>query len=229
MRLAKYLAAAIIAGGSAFGIATAAMAGVVDDGTFTISTSASGAQLTTAVPGAVTFATSATFSGYSGSVVTPLATITGGAGNPGGSTDPCSGICAASNYVATYSGNPETISFNAPQRYLGFLWGSVDATNTITFYNGSTQLDSFTGAQLESATTNLAGYPSAASYANFTADSAAGDFTKVVLSESSTYFETTNYAAVSAVPVPAALPMFGAAIAGLTGLAAKRRRAGARA
>jgi hypothetical protein len=217
MDIRHWIGLAALAVGMASGAASAA---TVDDGTFTISASNPGAQLTSNVAGAVTFATSATFSGYSGSVVTPVATISGGALNPGGSTNPGAGP----NYLATYSGNPETISFGSTQSYLGFLWGSVDPSNTVTFYNGATEIASYTGAQLNSSV-GLAYYPNPASYVDFAADNAGSYFNKVVLSEAVTYFETNNYATVSAVPLPAALPMFGAALMGLGGLGLKKKRA----
>jgi hypothetical protein len=38
-----------------------------------------------------------------------------------------------------------TLAFPGLQRYMGLLWGSVDSNNTLTFYNGTTMIDAFTG------------------------------------------------------------------------------------
>jgi hypothetical protein len=106
--------------------------------------SASGTQLTTAVPGAATFAGSSTFASYTGSLVTPVATISGGFLNDGGSTNSGSGFPSngnISNWVSAIGSAPAdavTITFNQPEAYFGLLWGSMDGTNTISFYNGST-------------------------------------------------------------------------------------------
>jgi hypothetical protein len=199
---------------------SAVFAGTIDDGMFTIT--ATNSKLTTTYAGASTFADSTTFTGYAGSVATSVANITGGALNPGGSTNPDSGIDnSIANYLAASSGNTETIVFGADQKYFGTLWGSVDATNTISLYDGSTLLAAYTGAEL-GASVGLEGYPSNGSFVDFVADSSSFDFNKIVLSEDATFFETDNYASLSAaVPEPISLSLFGA---GLAGAAAMRRR-----
>lgn len=199
-----FLAAAAVAG---LMTANAANAATLVDG-FDIT--ATNSQLTTTVPGAVTFADSDTFANYvNDSVVTPIATISGGVLNPG-NTNPGSGINNANiaNYVASEPGNPETIAFNSNQTYFGLLWGSVDAGNTVTFLEDGTVLASFTGAALESDGVGLQGYPANGSFVDFT--STIGSFNQVVLSGNDDPFETSNFAVgaqSSAVPEPAAWAM----------------------
>jgi PEP-CTERM motif len=52
---------------------------------------------------------------------------------------PNAGPSASGSYEITFGGK----SFN----YFGLYWGSIDTYNTITFYNGSTEIGSFTGTQ----------------------------------------------------------------------------------
>ena len=46
------------------------------------------------------------------------------------------------------SGANVTLTFAGPTRYMGLLWGSVDDYNTLTFFNGATQVAVFTGADV---------------------------------------------------------------------------------
>lgn len=45
-----------------------------------------------------------------------------------------------------------TLQFAQQEKYLGLLWGSVDAYNTLTFYNGATLVGQFTGADVANVT-----------------------------------------------------------------------------
>ncbi len=198
----------------------AVFAGTYDDGSFTITATSS--QLTTTFLGASTFADSDTFANYSGSVTTPVATITGGQLNPGGSTNPDSGISSSiANYLAASSGSTETIAFNSNQKYFGMLWGSVDTTNTVSIYENNTLLASYTGSELNSSV-GLQYYSAPGSFVDFVADSSAQAFNKIVLSESATFFETDNYA-TSAVPEAStwALMLLGFATLGFAGYRAR--------
>ena len=105
----------------------------------------------------------------------------------------------ATQYLTTGTGDA-ILTFATPQTYLGFVWGSVDNYNTVTFYNGTTQLATFT--------------PPAGG--NIPVPAPAGDqdelgtywvdfksttpFNKVVLSSSNYAFEIDNIA--TAVPEP---------------------------
>ena len=108
---------------------------------------------------------------------------------------------------------PVTIDFANPLDYFGLYWGTPSANNTISFFNGNTLLQSFTGDAIASAIT-----PSGAVYANFFAQPGES-FNKVVLSDSSFAFESDNHAykvaASEPVPEPASsLSVFAGVVAG---------------
>ena len=210
---------------AAFGLASAtvAAAGTYSDSQFTIT--ATNAQLSASYPGASTFASSSTFAGYSGSVATPVATISGGALNAGGSTNPDTGIDnSISNYVSALSGIDETISFNSNQSHFGFLWGSVDATNTVSFYENTTLVASYTGAALEANSAGLQAYAAPGSFVDFVANAPSSNFNKVVFSASESLpFETSNLA-VSAAPEPGLWALMIAGLAMMGGALRLRRR-----
>ena len=121
------------------------------------------------------------------------------------------------NYLAIDSGGSATFTLSQPAHYFGFEWGSVDSFNAVSFYDGSTLLGTITGLNLPSDGGNSG--PIDAYYANFTSNL---PITKIVMSSKGNAFEVDNIS-ISSVPVPAALPLFGAAIAGL-GAMGKRRR-----
>ncbi len=193
-------------------------------GTFTIG--ATNSQSTTTYAGASTFANGqTTFAGYSGSVVTSVATISGGVLNA--DTNPGSGFDnTITNYLSAES-VPVTISFNSNQKYFGLLWGSVDPGNTISFYEGSTLVDSFTGAQLNGAAgVALQYYPANGSFVDFAANGASNYFNKVVITDTDAPFESANYASIAAgVPEPAAWAMMILGL-GAIGAVSRRRKTG---
>jgi hypothetical protein len=95
---------------------------------------------------------------------------------------------------------PVTIAFANPLDYFGLYWGTPSANDTISFFNGNTLLQSFSGNAVASSVTT-----SGAVYANFFAERGES-FNKVVLSESSIGFESDNHAykvaASESVPEP---------------------------
>lgn len=119
-------------------------------------------------------------------------------------------------YVAISGGSSLTFTFTGPASYLGFLWGTVDDFNTATFYDGDTVVGSFSGADLLDPPDGVS-----AIYANFYA--VGGTFTSVVLASGGNSFEFDNVR-VAATPLPAALGLFGMAVAGMGVLGVKRRR-----
>jgi hypothetical protein len=109
---------------------------------------------------------------------------------------------------------PVTIAFANPLDYFGLYWGTPSANNTISFFNGNTLLQSFSGSALYSAVTSTG-----AAYANFFAEPGES-FNKVVLSDTSIGFESDNHAykvvASESVPEPVtSLTAFASVVAGV--------------
>jgi hypothetical protein len=132
---------------------------------------------------------------------------------------PVSGV-DKTHYLSVFGGGTATITLAHAATNLGLLWGSVDRYNTISFLDGADNvLATFTGNDfaVNNGDQSLAG----TYYANISSDIA---FLKVVLTSTSNSFEVDNIA-ISAVPLPAALPLFGAALAGMSFVGRKRRKA----
>jgi len=109
--------------------------------------------------------------------------------------------------------SPVTIDFANPLDYFGLYWGTPDAYNTISFFNGDTLLQSFTGDAIVSSIT-----PSGAVYANFFAEPGES-FNKVVLSDRWIAFDSDNHAykVATSEPVPepaSSLSVFAGVVAG---------------
>jgi hypothetical protein len=109
--------------------------------------------------------------------------------------------------------NPVTIAFANPLDYFGLYWGTPSPNNTISFFNGDTLLQSFTGDAIVSSITTSGGV-----YANFFAEPGES-FNKVVLIDSGRAFDSDNHAykfdASTPVPEPASsLSVFAGVVAG---------------
>jgi len=89
-----------------------------------------------------------------------------------------------------------TLTFAGPTNYLGLLWGSVDAYNTLTFYNGTTVVGTFTGDDVTSA----ANGDQSAQGTYFVNINLSDSFTSVVATSSQYAFEFDNVA-ISADPL----------------------------
>jgi len=135
------------------------------------------------------------------------------------STDDNTRYLAVSIFGDARGNTPVTIDFANPLDYFGLYWGTPSANNTISFFNGNTLLQSFSGAAVVSGIT-----PSAAVYANFFAE-AGESFNKVVLSDSSIAFESDNHAyKVASEPVPEPLTSLTAFASVVTGVLMKRQQ-----
>ncbi len=132
-------------------------------------------------------------------------------------------------YLSTGSYNDRLIiDLPGDMQFFGLLWGSVDAYNTIEFWDfgGSGLLDTFTGADVTAAANGNQG-AEGTFYVNINSDTT---FNRVVLYSSSFSFEFDNISysekpaiVPSEVSEPAALGVLGLSLLGL-GLAARRRK-----
>jgi hypothetical protein len=120
---------------------------------------------------------------------------------------------------ATGTGDGITVSFTSTIYYFTLLWGSVDSTNMVTLQRGGVSVGSITGTQVQAATAGFAGngYQGAGGSAYVELYDPAG-FTSVYFSSGVNSFEFTGVAGSQyymQIPEPAALAIFGAALAAL--------------
>jgi hypothetical protein len=104
------------------------------------------------------------------------------------------------NYLAAEPKGAVTVAFNSQQQYFGLLWGSVDADNTLDFYNNGTLTASVTGNQIEA---NANGNQTATGSFVVNVDFSGGaSFNSVVATTSMPAFEFNSVAyAATAVPI----------------------------
>jgi len=136
------------------------------------------------------------------------------------STDDTTRYLAVSILGDATGNTPVTIAFANPLDYFGLYWGTPDPNNTISFFNGDTLLQSFTGDAPGSVVTSGIG----AVYANFFAE-AGESFNKVVLSDTGVAFESDNHAyKVASEHVPEPLTSLTAFASVVTGVLMKRQQ-----
>lgn len=128
-----------------------------------------------------------------------------------------------SKYVGIGTNGLATFTFAQPTNYFAMQWGSVDSYNTLTFYNGATEIGTFNGQQIINAASLIAGNQSShgTQFVNFISTEF---FTRAVASSSGVAYEFDNIRiGLSNAPLPGALPMF-AAVIGMGAYVASRRR-----
>lgn len=139
-------------------------------------------------------------------------------GNTGYGWEPVvSGHNMSGNYLAAISGSV-TMAMSSGQSTFDFIWGSVDANNSIAFFNGNTQIASFTGAQVLAQTHGNPAYSTARTQVAF----AGQTFDRVVATGSQPFELTLLNSSVAAptppgisiVPAPAPVPLLGATLFG---------------
>jgi hypothetical protein len=116
--------------------------------------------------------------------------------------------------VATFTLAPDQHSF-------GFTWGSIDTFNTLTITDSRGYTFTITGTDL----LNAIGGTASSSQSVVDITDGYGTITKAVFSSTGhNAFEAANFYE-GTVPLPAALPMFGAALLGLAFFARRARQA----
>jgi hypothetical protein len=208
MLIRKWIAAAVLTAG----MSSAAHAGYIDT-TFT-------SGLTSQVAGATTydFNNTAKPAAYSGAGWVLPGTVPGYAAAPAGDDTPFLSVAfpnssGTETFVAAPGGQYD---------YFGLYWGSIDAYNWISFYNGDTLLAKVTGDDVIQAGTQLGDQVSPGSnrYVNFFLHDMT--FDKIEFGTSNFAFESDNHS-FATVPEPGVLALVLAAFAGL--FVMRRRRA----
>ena len=114
---------------------------------------------------------------------------------------------------------PGNVNFATPVSYFGFLWGSPDTYNQVSFYDGNLLLGTFNGSAIHAPPDGDQSY---ARYFNALAGS--GEvITRVMFTSGSNAFETDNHAVISAIPEPESYAMLLAGL-GLLGFVMRRRK-----
>jgi len=112
-----------------------------------------------------------------------------------------------SGSTGAFPGAGATLAFPGLKMYMGLLWGSVDKDNTLTFFNGATEIATFTGSDV----TSLASGDQGASGTFYVNINFSSPFDRVVATSSSYAFEFDNVAFSTnpiGVPEPGVAGMF---------------------
>lgn len=119
-----------------------------------------------------------------------------------------------------FAGTPITLALPGPQRYFGILWGSVDPTNSLSFYaQDGTLVGSVKGSDV-AANANGSQDADGTFYANVTSSLA---FTTVVADGGDSIFEFDNVAYNDSVPAVSSVPEPSTAALALAGFLATLR------
>jgi hypothetical protein len=109
------------------------------------------------------------------------------------------------------------VNFASGMQYFGFLWGSPDAYNHVSYYDGDELLGTFDGSAI---LVPPNGDQTFSRYFNVFAG-AGEKITRVTFISTSNAFETDNHAVIAAVPAPGSLALVALA---LVAFAVSRRR-----
>ena len=145
--------------------------------------------------------------------------LSGGNGTGFGVPDQADGP-DGTNYLTSGLGTV-TLAMPGTEKYFGLLWGSVDAYNTLSFYQGNTLIGSLTGSDVLSSPNGNQGIDGTL-YVNV---GVPDGFNRVVASSTQYAFEFDNVAfnPTNPVPEPASILLLGTGLLGL-GRAWRKRR-----
>lgn len=120
---------------------------------------------------------------------------------------------------------PGIVTLGASATYYGFLWGSPDTYNHVSFFNDGELVQSFGGGDVFSPANGYQGAFPAGQFVGFTAQGAEV-FDEVRFISNGNAFETDNHAVMLSAPIPEP-ETYALMLAGLgaVGFMARRRRA----
>jgi len=138
--------------------------------------------------------------------------------------DPSSNLTGAGNagnYVAVEGGGQASFSIASGNNAFGFSWGTIDTYNQLILTDVKGNIYTINGTQLAAAV----GTP-ANGVTNFDVDfiDPNGSLKTAVFTSTINSFEFGNLAEGNTAPLPASLPLFGAALIGLVVLARRRAK-----